>query len=152
MLERYDAALTALHAEPLAAADDDHPLTRDWLSVVVGGSQLDREVRGRIVAAALDDSMAVVPGPEGSFSNRALEVEVSPDGSLRWTNCGYAPGIGVDTGTGAVLDDNRTTTSGRGTAVRGAGGSLVVSELWDDEVRVLAPGEPDPCAVGEATR
>ncbi len=152
LLGRYDAALSALHADPTAAGDDDHPLTREWLEVVVVGSQLDREVRGRILAGALDDSLAVVAGPEGvSYSNTATEVHVGGDGSLEWTNCGYAPGLGVDLHSGAVLDTNRTHTSGRGRAVRDPGGRLVVSELWDDRTRLLGPDEPNPCESAEPT-
>ncbi|MCZ7629494.1 MAG: hypothetical protein M5U19_10770 [Microthrixaceae bacterium] len=146
LLERFDAALTALYANPLAAGDDEHPLSVKWLEVVVGGSQLDRQVRGRILASATRDRMRIVPDAHGtSFANVAIGLNQEPDGSLTWTNCGYAPGVGVDLGTGQVLDDNRTSTRGRGRAVRGPDGRLSISELWDDETVLLDPGEPDPC-------
>lgn len=146
LLGRFDSAISALYAEPLAAGNDNHPLSVAWLDVVIGGSQLDRQVRGRIVASGTDDGMRIVPDAGGtSFTNVALELTQEPDGSLAWTNCGYAPGIGVDLDTGEVLDDNRTSTRGRGRAVRGSDGLLSISELWDDESHLLTPAEPDPC-------
>ncbi len=146
LLQRFDIAITGLFAEPLAAAADDHPLSRAWLEVVVAGSELDRQVRGRILASGTDDGIRIVAGDEGiSFSNVALEVTEQPDGSLEWVNCGYAPGVGVDMHTGEVRDDNRTSTRGRGTAIRGTDGELMISELWDEESTLLADGEPDPC-------
>lgn len=146
LLGRFDAAISALYAEPLAAGDDHHPLSVAWLGVVVGGSQLDRQVRGRILASGTEDGMRIVPDAGGvSFENVAIDLTEESDGSLTWTNCGYAPGIGVDLETGVVLDDNRTSTRGRGRAVRDSDGTLSISELWDDESHVLAPGEPDPC-------
>lgn len=146
LLGRFDTALTALYADPLAAGDDTHPLSVAWLDVVVGGSQLDRQVRGRVLASGTADRMRIVPDEHGtSFTNVALEVTKAPDGSLTWTNCGYAPGVGIDIDTGEVLDDNRTSTRGRGTAVRSANGALSISELWDDETVILDPGDPDPC-------
>lgn len=158
LLGRFDAAISALYAAPLAAADDNHPLSVAWLDVVIGGSQLDRQVRGRILASGTEDGMRIVPDAGGtSFKNVALEVTEEPDGSLVWTNCGYAPGVGVDLRTGEVLDDNRTTTRGRGKAIRGSDGTLRISELWDDQSHLLAPGEPDPCVapadrtIGSAT-
>jgi hypothetical protein len=146
LLGRFDAAISGLYADPLAAGDDNHPLTVAWLDVVIGGSQLDRQVRGRILASGTEDGMRIVPDADGtSFTDVALGLTEEPDGSLTWTNCGYAPGVGVDLHTGEVLDDNRTSTRGRGRAVRGADGTLSISELWDDESYRLAPGEPDPC-------
>lgn len=146
LLGRFDAAISALYAEPLTAGDDNHPLSVAWLDVVIGGSQLDRQVRGRILASGTEDGMRIVPDADGtSFTDVALELSEEPDGSVTWTNCGYAPGVGVDLDTGEVLDDNRTSTRGRGRAVRGSDGALSISELWDDESYLLAPGEPDPC-------
>lgn len=146
LLGRFDAAISALYADPLAAGDDAHPLSVAWLGVVVGGSQLDRQVRGEILAAGAEDHMRILPDRDGvAFANTALEVSVHPDGSVTWTNCGYAPGVGVDLDTGEVRDDNRTTTRGRGRAVRDEHGGLVMSELWDDRTSLLPPGEPDPC-------
>lgn len=146
LLTRFDRAISELYAEPLAAGADDHPLSEAWLRVVVAGSELDRQVRGRILASGTDDGMRIVADDEGiSFSNVASELTVNPDGSLEWLNCGYSPGVGVDIRTGEVRDDNRTSTRGRGRAVRGADGRLLISELWDDETRLLEDNEPDPC-------
>ncbi len=146
LLARFDSAISALYSDPLAAGDDNHPLSVDWLAVVLGGSQLDREVRGEILAAGRDDSIRIVPDPQGiSFTDVAIKVTREADGSLTWTNCGYAPGVAVDLVSGEVRDDNRTSTRGRGRAIAGPDGESIISELWDDETYILEPGEADPC-------
>lgn len=146
LLGSYDRAITALYADPWAAGDDVHPLSVAWLEVVTPGSQLDREVRGRILSAAREDNLRIIPPPFGtSFTNTALAVTEEPDGSLTWDNCGYAPGVGVDITTGAVLDERRASLRGRGTAVRGSDGHLVISQLFDDETTLLGRGDADPC-------
>lgn len=147
LLGRYDLAITALYSDPLAAGDDSHPASRAWLEVVEAGTQLDREVRGRILASGRDDAMAVIPptGAATSFVNTATAVEESSDGSITWTNCGFSPGIGVGLDGGEVLDDSRAHTSGTGRAVRESDGTLKLVELWDDSTEVLGPDATNPC-------
>lgn len=146
LLARYDAALTALSAEPGAVTDPAHPLTLAWHSVVASGSALDSELRGRIHSDLVDRRMVIHPGAEGtSYRTLAITVSETPDGSLGWTHCGYSPGVGVNATTGEVLDDRRASTRGSGRAQRMADGSLVVVELHDDGIEMLEPGEADPC-------
>ena len=147
LLARFDDAVTGLYADPLSAGDDHERASLRWLDVVVGGSQLDREVRGRILAAARDDNMMVVPAPEEdtSFVNTASAVTSHADGSISWTNCGFSSGVGVDLLDRHVLDDDRAVTTGRGRAIRSGSGRLMVSELWDDRTIVVEPDAPNPC-------
>ena len=146
LLARYDRALSALAADPLVAGDDGHRLTRAWLSVVVAGSTVDEEVRWRILTDGRDNGVRIVPDGSGtSYRTTALDVTVHGDGSLSWDSCGYVPGVAVDLRTGQVRDATRSTTRGRGTAVRGPDGRLAVSSLDDEQVEPLPEGRPDPC-------
>lgn len=147
LLERFDRAVSDLAAQPLAAGDDSHPLSRAWLAVVDPGSPLDDEVRSRILTDGTDNGQRIVAGSDGTaFRNTALDVTRGVDGSVSWTNCGYAPGLAVDIRTGEIRDDRRASTRGHGTAVRTQQGELRLSRLVDEEIVHLAPGEPDPCA------
>lgn len=149
LLDRFDVAITELYRQPLAVGDDSHPVSRQWLDVVIPGSQLDRQVRGRVLAAGTVDRMRVEPPQRGttSFVNTASEVSEAADGSVTWTNCGFSPGVGVDIADGQVLDDSRAVTRGRGRAVPQPDGTLAVAELWDDSTEVLPAGAENPCEV-----
>lgn len=153
LLVEYDRALGELVAHPAAAADETDPLTVAWHRIVEPGSALDVEVRTRIATDGRDNHMRIVAGEEGfAFRNLPLAVSADVDGSVAWTNCGFSPGIGVHIDTGAVIDDRRASTRGRGRATRSHSGALVITELFDDRTDLLRDDEPDPCpALSEAT-
>jgi hypothetical protein len=151
LLARYDAALGALSGDPVAATDPTHPLTLEWHEVVAAGTELDESLRQRIVDDLAGRSMVVRPGPEGaSFVTRVLSTRSGGDGSIEFEHCGYSPGIGVHAATGEVLDERRASTRGSGRVERVADGRLLLVALVDEELRVLGPGEPDPCPALQA--
>jgi hypothetical protein len=146
LLAAYDAALGELAASPAAAVEVDHPLVVRWHQLVAVGSELDQAMRTRIRDDVVERSMVVRPGPDGvSFSTRALRARVDDDGGIDFEHCGYSPGVGVHVATGEVLDDQRATSSGTGRAERDPSGTLVLVALHDEQVRLLEPGETDPC-------
>lgn len=146
LLATYDRALTDLAAHPEAATDPAHPLTVAWHRVVSAGSALDNELLSRIAVDGRDNHMVVRPDDSGlSFHTSALRVSDEADGTVAFTHCGYSPGVGVDATTGAVLDDRRASARGQGRTHRGADGALVMLELRDESLVLLAAGEPDPC-------
>jgi hypothetical protein len=151
LLARYDAALGALSGDPIAAADPTHPLTREWHQVVAAGTELDGSLRQRIVDDLTERSMAVRPGQEGaSFVTRVLSARAGDDGSIEFEHCGYSPGIGVHATTGEVIDERRASTRGSGRVERLADGRLLLVALVDEELRLLGPGEVDPCPALQA--
>jgi len=146
LLTDYDRALTALSAEPAAAGAVDNPLTEAWRTVVVPGSRLDMELRTRIATDMALNGRRYVPDSTGfSYRNRALGITVVDDGTVRWENCGYSPGVGVSLADGTVVDDARASTRGTARAHRGPDGRLVVDELVDEQKELLAEGVADPC-------
>ena len=146
LLADYDEALGALSATPAAAAEAGHPLLVRWHALVAAGSELDQAMRTRIHDDVVERSMVVRPGPDGvTFTTRVLQARVDGDGGIDFEHCGYSPGVGVHVLTGEVLDDQRATSRGTGRAERDVRGALVLVALHDDEVRLLVPGEPDPC-------
>jgi hypothetical protein len=151
LLARYDVVLGALSGDPAAAANLAHPLTVQWHGVVAAGTELDESLRRRILDDLAERSMVVRPGPDGaSFVTRALSTRSGSDGSIDFEHCGYSPGVGVHATTGAVLDELRASTRGHGRVERDADGRLVLVALVDEQLRVLGPGEVDPCPAMQA--
>jgi hypothetical protein len=146
LLGDYDEALGALYADPSAALDPNHPLMGRWNALVAPGSELSEAMLDRIRSDLTERSMVVQAGPEGSaFVTRVVEAHAVQGDAIEFEHCGYSPGVGVDFLTGEVLDAQRASTRGHGRAERGATGELVLVKLTDEELRLLEPGEADPC-------
>ena len=63
---------------------------------------------------ATNESTVVRPGPDGrSYAHHALQA-VSDGDRVSFTWCGHAPGVGVDTTTGEVVDDAVALSHGAG--------------------------------------
>jgi hypothetical protein len=153
LLERHDRARTALAAEPGAASDPQSAVVRRWHRVVEEGSILDDYVRSATLTDLEANRMVVRPRTTGAFAGPTSwvthVVEVEPAGEdpnlVSFRYCGYSPGIGYHIGTGAVLDDRRSHSRGRGVAEIAGDGNARLTELGDDDIRILGPGEADPC-------
>ncbi len=143
MLDRYDAALTTVAADPLAATPGS-PVFDAWHAAVVEGGSFSTSMLGDLVARATDESTVVRPDAGGrSYRHHALRAVADGD-VLSFTWCGHAPGVGTDTTTGAVVDDAVALSHGTGELRReGSGWRLLTLDAFD--VDIAAPGTPDPC-------
>ena len=149
VLDRYDAALTTVAADPLAATRQDHsgegrPGLAEWHSAVVEGGSFSTAMLAEMVDRAMHESTVVRPGPDGR-SYRHLALQAVADGELvSFTWCGHAPGLGIDTTTGEVVDDAVALSHGTG-ELRHEGSQWRLLTLDAFDLDVAAPGTPDPC-------
>jgi hypothetical protein len=153
-LARYDRALTDLSAAPESVDDPADPILAAWHRTVGDESDLDTAVRDRIRGRRAE-GVAVVPPPGGlSYVHRAVQVvrgerpenvADAPE-ELAFTWCGWSPGVGVRSTTGAVVDDLVGHARGTGSLRRSAGADWVVASLLETEFSTLPAGSSDPCA------
>ncbi|MDQ2678236.1 MAG: hypothetical protein M3Y51_05785 [Actinomycetota bacterium] len=155
VLDRYDAALTTVAADPLAAVPG-HPSLDEWHGVVIGSGSFSVSMLGDMADRATSESTVVRPGA-GGRSYRHHAVRAVADGTaVSFTWCGHAPGSGIDTATGAVVDDAVAISSGTG-ELRHDGAVWRILTLDAFDLEVTAPGTDDPCpaqvaAVARASR
>ena len=149
VLDRYDAALTTVAADPLAATRPDdsgeaRPGLAEWHSAVVEGGSFSTAMLAELVDRAMHESTVVRPGPDGR-SYRHVALQAVADGDLvSFTWCGHAPGLGIDTTTGEVVDDAVALSHGTG-ELRYEGSQWRLLTLDAFDLDVAAPGTPDPC-------
>ena len=149
VLGGYADALTSIAADPLVATLPGHPGRAAWDAVVDPTSAFSAEMLARRVEMARSDGVVVRPPSSGpgavSYRHRALEVAdpVLDTISFRW--CGWSPGIGVDTDTGAIVDDAVAHAHGTGLVRRGADDRWRLERLDETELVLLDPGSVDPC-------
>ena len=143
VLDRYDAALTTVAADPLAATPG-RPGLDVWHSAVVEGSSFSTAMLAELVDRATHEATVVRPGPDGrSYRHHALQA-VADGGVVSFTWCGHAPGVGIDTTTGQVVDDAVALSHGTG-ELRHDGSQWRLLTLDAFDLDVAAPGTPDPC-------
>ena len=149
VLDRYDAALTTVAADPLAAtrqvdSGEGQPGLAEWHSAVVEGGSFSTAMLAELVDRATHESTVVRPGPDGR-SYRHLALQAVADGDrVSFTWCGHAPGLGIDTTTGEVVDDAVALSHGTG-ELRYEGSQWRLLTLDAFDLDVAAPGTPDPC-------
>ena len=143
VLDRYDAALTTVAADPLAATPGGPGLAA-WHSAVVEGGSFSTAMLSRLVDRATHESTVVRPGPDGrSYRHHALQAVADGD-AVSFTWCGHAPGLGVDSATDEIVDDAVALSHGTG-ELRHDGTDWRLLTLDAFDLDVAAPGTPDPC-------
>lgn len=150
VLARYDDAVTALALDPVGAMDPNGTLRALWDRTVAVGSFLHDDVLERMVAEPLVEGTRLLPGPDGvSYRHHVVDVVGTSERSIRFSWCGYSPGIRVVRDSGTVVDDHVATMGGLGRAVLRASdtsaGSWLLDELDHLDFEVLPPGTTDPC-------
>lgn len=114
-LGRYDDAVTALALDPVSAADPDSTVRRNWDEIVPTGSFLHDDVLERMVDEPLRDGTRLLTGPEGvSYRHHVMDIAEVEPGYIRFSWCGYSPGVRVTRDTDIVVDDYVATMAGVG--------------------------------------
>ena len=151
VLDRYDAALTTVAADPLAAVPG-HPSLDAWHAAVVESGSFSVAMLGDMADRATSESTVVRPGPEGhSYRHHVLRA-VADDTGVSFTWCGHSPGLGIDTTTGEVVDDAVALSSGTGELRHdGAGWRLLTLDAFDLEVAPSGTADPCPARVRDTT-
>lgn len=159
VLDGYDTVLTTVAADPLGASTQGNPALDAWYAVVQPTSSFSVTMLTELRERAMLESTVVAPGPDGfAYRHHVLRTEDHPvsTGSgttVSFTWCGHSPGIGIDTTSGAVVDDVVAVSNGTGELIdEGAGWRLATLDTAD--IVIEAPGTPDPCPeqVAAATR
>lgn len=118
-LSRYDEAVTALAVDPVTAADATSAVRELWDRTVTPGSLLHDDVLERMVLEPLANGTRLLPGPEGvGHRHHVTAITGTGDDHISFTWCGYSPGIRVERGSGAVVDDHVAVMGGVGRVVR----------------------------------
>ena len=143
VLDRYDAAITVVAADPLSAAGGG-PGLEQWNATVVASGSFSVSILGDMVDRATHESTVVRPGSDGrSYRHHVLRA-TAEGSSVSFTWCGHAPGIGVDVTTGEIVDDAVALSSGTGELVHdGVTWRLLTLDAFD--IDVAASGTADPC-------
>lgn len=163
VLRRYDEAVTALAVEPAITADVNSEARRVWSHTVPEGSFLHDDVLERLVLEPLATGTRLLAGPDGvSYRHHVTGITDADQNTISFTWCGYAPGIRIDSRSGAVVDDAIARMGGVGRTTlrpvpagngRSSPGAMVTdpSPVWMLEefdhldYDVLPPGSDDPC-------
>jgi hypothetical protein len=145
VLDRSGGALTELAAD---AAIDLARVAALWSTVADPSSAFSRDMLETLVTRVRDDQMVIRPGPGGrSYLHRPVRITTVGDDEIRFTWCGYSPGIGVHVATAEVLDDAVGHASGTGRLVH-ADGRWLLDTLDQHRLVALPAGSGDPCAAG----
>lgn len=156
VLDRYDNTVTAMAADPSGALDPTSRIRRTWDTVVAPGSLLHDDVVDRMVHEPLAEDTRLLPGPDGvGYRHHVIDVIATEESHIRFTWCGYAPGVRVMASSGVVVDDQVAVMSGTGrvTVVTDPLGQSspdvaagwVLDELDHLEFDVMPAGTTDPC-------
>lgn len=150
-LDRYDAALTELAAEPAALIDAAHPAHVGFLSTLAPGTALGDDVVADLRARLGDEGSVVRPvGGRPSWEHHVATARVGPGGTLELRWCGRSTGVGVHVSTGEVTDAATSVSSGIGRLVR-HGDGWVVASLDQLEVAVVEVSPtPGPACGGRS--
>lgn len=151
VLDAYDRTLMTLLADPTALLGDDDPRVAAWLATMSPGAVLADDVRAVVAGrAAAGQRVDPPPGTDRSYVHRAVRIDPAPPSSetsadvVRFTWCGWSPGIVTDVASGAVVDDTVAHVGGTG-RVRRIDGAWRLDSLDQDSIEVLTPGSGDPC-------
>lgn len=142
-LDRYDAALTTVAADPLSAAPG-HPSLAEWEAAVVAGGSFSTAMLAEMAERATNEHTVVVPDGVGpSYRHHALRA-VRDGTAVSFTWCGHSPGLGIDTVTREVVDDAVALSRGTGELLHdGSVWRVLTLDMFD--LDVAAPRTPDPC-------
>lgn len=159
VLGRYDAALSAIAADPVAATTPGDPRLGAWFAVVTAESALTEDVLGLLRSEALSDRIVVEPGPDGlSWAHTALAATSLQD-RITFSWCGWSPGVARRAGEApplddpalddpvlddTVLDDAVAITEGVGEIVQ-RDGTWLLDELIELDAEIHPHGTPNPC-------
>lgn len=154
-LAGYDRALTTLLRDPSALTRPGDPVVAAWRATIAPGAILADDVT-RDVDERRSTGQVVTPpdGSDRSYLHRVVAigerstsapVEVGDAASIRFTWCGWSPGVVRDASTGKVIDVRVGHATGTG-AVRKVGTTWLVDSLDETTIEVLPAGTPDPCS------
>lgn len=150
-LGRYDRSLTALLRDPGALDRPDSPTVTAWRATVAAGAILADDIAADVAARRSAGQVVVAPdGIDRSYVHRATDVDGGQAGDptgIRFTWCGWSPGIVRDAASGAILDDRVAHATGSG-VLQQVGPTWVLASLDEATLEVLPAGSADPCPGG----